>query len=365
MERIQNERSVKTQPRSAFTLVELLVVITIIGILAALITAAGAGALKKARQTKIKAEMDQMDMALQTYKDTAGSYPPNAQTDDDSLAAEPLTSPTPLNEQQVVQDIKRHLKQAFGKSREPEYLIEALAGMAGSNANVAHNLRGGMSAGEAIVFWLGGFSSDPKYPISGEGGPSYQIDSSALNGATPVQADPIANRKWVFPFEVTRLQPRTTDNYFDDSTASGERYIVYSVNINGVPQNRRINFWQYMPSQSEKPFLYFDTSRHPATADFDPPAAAAIATGVAADIHTIKTRAQSAAAAVQFEHANPEKFQILHAGIDDEWGNFEPMSLAHTQPSDILLYPDGPFTGEVADTIVNFSDNTTLEASQP
>jgi hypothetical protein len=34
-------------------------------------------------------------------------------------------------------------------------------------------------------------------------------------------------------------------------------------------------------------------------------------------------------------------------------------------PRQYLLYPDGPFTGEVADTIVNFSDNTTLEASQP
>ena len=128
---------------------------------------------------------------------------------------------------------------------------------------------------------------------------------------------------------------------------------------------RRINFWQYVPAQSEQPYLYFDTLRHPATADFDPPAATETAGSVAADIHTIKQKSESAAAAVLVKHANRDKFQILHAGIDDEWGNFEPMSLAHTPLiENMLLYPNGPFTGEVADTLTNFSEGT-LEASQP
>jgi prepilin-type N-terminal cleavage/methylation domain-containing protein len=360
METKMRSTSWKSANRAGFTLVELLVVITIIGVLAALITAAGAGALKRARQAKIKTEVDQMAMALQTYKDTAGSYPPNSQTDDTSLAAEALTSTTPLNETQVVDDIKRHLKQAFGRSNEPPSLINALAGMAVSDTNVPHNLPGGMTAGEAVVFWLGGFSSDPKYPISGEGGPSYRIDNLSAP-ATADNSDPIANRKWVFPFDVSRLQPRNAEDYFD---TSNNRYIVYNVNVGGVQQQRRINFWQYVPAQAEQPYLYFDTSRHPATADFDPPAATVTAVGVAADIHTIKQRSESAGAAVLVEHANRDKFQILQAGIDDEWGNFEPMSLAHTNIDDLLLYPDGPFTGELADTITNFSEGT-LEASQP
>lgn len=50
--------------RPAFTLVELLVVITIIGILAVLITAAGVGALKTAQRNRIKVEINQMDMVL-------------------------------------------------------------------------------------------------------------------------------------------------------------------------------------------------------------------------------------------------------------------------------------------------------------
>ena len=41
-----------------------------------------------------------------------------------------------------------------------------------------------------------------------------------------------------------------------------------------------------------------------------------------------------------------------------------PTTSATNDPDDYLLYPDGPFTGDVADTIVNFSEGT-LEASQP
>jgi prepilin-type N-terminal cleavage/methylation domain-containing protein len=373
MERIQNERSVKTQPRSAFTLVELLVVITIIGILAALITAAGAGALKKARQTKIKAEVDQMDMSLQNFKNTYQAFPPNCQVDDVvQTGNEPAGEP--ISEAQVLSDLNRQMKQVAARSREPDYLIRALAGLANNDTANTTNLAGGMSAGEALVFWLGGFSSDDaRYPISGEGGPSYRIDN-LTPGVTAVQADPIESRKWIHPFEVTRLQPRTSDNFFD---GSGNRFIEYTVRINGEDQRRRINFWQYTPAQSEQPFLYFDTSRHAPgvpngsslIATYDPPAATSLNPS-ALHVHAIKTRSQSAGDAVQIQFANKDKFQILHAGLDDEWGTdeFEKMSvhdIGTNNPRQYLLYPDGPFTGEVADTIVNFSDNTTLEASQP
>jgi len=357
--------------RVGFTLVELLVVITIIGILAALITAAGAGALKKARQTRIKTEVDQMAMALQTYKDTAGSYPPNAQTDDLTPAPEAATAATPINETQVVSDLKRHLKQAFGRSSEPPYLIDALAGMAGSNPDVTHNLAGGMSAGEALAFWLGGFSSDPKYPISGEGGPSYVVVNQALGVNIPPaernEHDPL-QRKWVFPFEVARLGPRTAENFFDGSASAGERYIEYNVNVNGVPQTRRINFWQYTPAQSEQPYLYFDTSRHEPTAATDPPAAASPNPN-GLHVHAIKMRNESASAPIQIQFANRDKFQILHCGIDEEWGDeaFEERMSCHVLQDnwdEYLLFPDGPFTGDVADTITNFAEGT-LEASQP
>ncbi|MDR0871049.1 MAG: type II secretion system GspH family protein [Planctomycetaceae bacterium] len=63
--------------RKAFTLVELLVVITIIGILSSLITAGVMGAMRSAKQARIKMTMGQVELALEQYKNKYGEYPPD------------------------------------------------------------------------------------------------------------------------------------------------------------------------------------------------------------------------------------------------------------------------------------------------
>jgi len=365
--------------RTAFTLVELLVVITIIGILAALITVAAVGALRRAREAEVKAEIDQIDTAIEEYKNKATSYPPNCQIDDQIIGA---TEPPdePLSEQQILNDLKRHLKQAFPRHQESENLLRVIAGLQATGSDAGQYtsvLAGGMSAGEALVFWLGGFSSDPKYPISGEGGPSYPV--AGITAADQAKADPIETRKWVFPFDVGRLRPRDDAGYFDQTD---NRFIVYTDRNDVV---RRINFWQYVPRKSEQPYLYFDTSRHPAaeksgaavSSAFDPPAATLLNPN-ALHVHAFKKAHPNYTAGgiyppIQF--VNPEKFQVIHCGIDDEWHEeaFERMSVHGVEdlplPTDevesYLLFPDGPFIGEIADTIVNFSPVTRVEDAQP
>jgi prepilin-type N-terminal cleavage/methylation domain-containing protein len=346
--------AVSTRKRFAFTLVELLVVITIIGILAALIVTAAVGAMGKAQETRIKAEINQLDAALREYKNKNTAFPPNCQTDDTNLTVEPDSSPTPINELQVFNDLKKHLKQVAPRHQESDDLLRVIAGLpAQDTARYNKILAGGISAGEAIVFWLGGFSSDPKYPISGEGGPSYP--------GTAAAADPIESRKWVFPFEVTRLAPRTDDKFFDEEY---ERFIIYT-DPKGI--QRRINFWQYTPRGSEQPYLYFDTSRYQPIATMDPPAATDPADmGFRLHVHAFKK--QGDANTLQF--INPDGFQVMHSGRDDEWDEtaFEDMSvhnIASTDPADYLLFPDGPFIGEIADTIVNFAEQTRIEDAQP
>jgi prepilin-type N-terminal cleavage/methylation domain-containing protein len=361
--------------RAAFTLIELLVVITIIGILVALLTVAAVAALRTARQTEIKAEINQMDEALVEYKNKTTAFPPNAQTDDADATSPTETAATPLSESQILSDLKRHLKQAFPRHQEPDDLIRVLCGLRPQNTMnfPAQGLPGGMSAGEALVFWLGGFSSDPRYPISGEGGPSYPIQA---RGATNNPSlDPIESRPWVFPFDVSRLAPRDDNTgYFDPDG----RFIEYTVRIKNVNQHRRINFWQYVPRNSTQPYLYFDTSRHDATTAFDPPAATDAATdaagnSVALHVHAVKkARDAAVTGALPIQYVEPEKFQILHCGLDDAWDEeaFERMSAhgASADPMDLnsyLLFPDGPFVGEVADTIVNFTTETKLEDATP
>ena len=64
-------------PRQAFTLIELLVVITIIGILAALLMPLGAAVRRTAFINKTKAEMAQVETAIESYKAAYGFYPPD------------------------------------------------------------------------------------------------------------------------------------------------------------------------------------------------------------------------------------------------------------------------------------------------
>ncbi len=353
----------------AFTLIELLVVITIIGILASLITVAAVGALKKARETRTKAEINQMANAMDEYKNKTTAYPPNCQTDGSS---------GPLDEATVLSDLKRHMQQAFPRSQESDDLLLRLTGL---TTQTSGQLSGGMTAGEALVFWLGGFSSDPKYPISGEGGPSYAITtiSDPMNGTL----DPIETRKWVYPFDVSRLAPRGTDGYFDGST---NRFVEYT---DPKGNKRRINFWQYTPAKSDQPYLYFDTSRHPAydiTAGVDPsrydsPAATQPSklgpNGTGLPVYAFKKQNPSFSTAnigtvPPIVYVNPDKFQILHCGLDERWDDdaFSTFNRvwAHGVMSkdakDYLLFPDGPFVGDIADTIVNFTTETRIEDAQ-
>jgi prepilin-type N-terminal cleavage/methylation domain-containing protein len=322
-------------PPRGFTLVELLVVITIISILTALVVVAAGAARRAAMRARIKAEMSEISTGFEEYKNKVTAYPPNCMIDFGPHTVEPGM----VDANQVYLDLKKHLSQAFPMHREPDGLIRQLAGL---TANTGTPLQGGMRANEAVVFWLGGFSSDPKYPISGQGGPSFVGT-----------VDPIEGRSFIYPFDVTRLGPRADDGTFDTSG----RYIEYIVTINGVQQTRRINFWDYKPSRSEEPYVYFDTSRY-LPAEYDPPAQ-----GGEPHIHALKRISNG-----QLTYATPDKFQLLHCGIDGEWGeDFDRTSYAEYEADvdNFLAFPEGPFTGDMADTIVNFTTESTLEDSQP
>jgi prepilin-type N-terminal cleavage/methylation domain-containing protein len=360
------QRTTDHGQRTAFTLVELLVVITIIGILVALITAAAMGAMRTARQAALKFEVDQIAAGFEKYKDNASTYPPNLMTDDTDFSATAEPNGAPIIEADVLTDLQRHFRQAFPKHRESDNLLKALVGMNPGVADYPRALANGMTAAEAVVFWLGGFGTDPLYPISGEGGPAYPI--GAFGVASNNEPDPI-RRKGIHDFDETRLGPRDDNNFFD---STNNRFIEYRAQVNGVSKILRINFWTFRLKNSTQPVIYFDVSRHPAavvngsniSGPYDPPAAFDL------HVHALKTRSQSTSAATPIQFANQGKFQLLHTGIDDDWGaDILEKSSVHDVGSlnagDYLLFPTGPFTDASADTVVNFATPARIEDAQP
>jgi prepilin-type N-terminal cleavage/methylation domain-containing protein len=116
----------------AFTLVELLVVIGIIGLLAALLTPVVMQSLTKARNAAIKAEIDMLHMAIMNYKNEYGSFPPSSSiSGSNGLAA-------------------RHILRAFPRT-----------------LNLANEVTAEVTPANALVGWLSGYTSDPQRPVSG------------------------------------------------------------------------------------------------------------------------------------------------------------------------------------------------------
>lgn len=82
--------------RLGFTLIEILVVITVIGLLAALVGPRILGRVSEAKSATAKAQLELLSVALDNYRLDNGSYP----TTEQGLAAlqeKPTRDPAPLN----------------------------------------------------------------------------------------------------------------------------------------------------------------------------------------------------------------------------------------------------------------------------
>ena len=330
--------------RAAFTLTELLIVVAIIAVLASLITAAAINARNAARRAAISAEISQIGDQFTNFRSALNVYPPNAMNAGDS------------NLQALVNaDFRRAFKRMFPRHQEPPGLIDGLCGTLGSGN--PRELVNGMQPDEALFFWLGGFSDDVKFPISGPGGPSFHVDNGEV----------LENRNLRHEFDLTQLGPRDNAGLFHDVDNGGDgRYIVYP-NPLGTG-NRRINFWRYKPAGSEQPLIYFDTSRH-RPVDYDLPAAMNDV-DAAVNVFAIKKLREGISLSAnpgidQLVYVNEGSFQVLHSGIDDAWGDWTAMSVVgKSAASEVQLFPIGPFLGEAADSLTSFTSSTLEDAQQ-
>ncbi len=351
-------------PPSAFTLTELLVVITIIAILASLITAGAMNAMRRSQEAAITLEIGQLADAVERFKtETGGAYPPNSMNENSVVTKDNYAGQSVY--QQTVNDFIRSMRKAFPRHNEPEGLLRRLAGQ--TDATLPGNptdLDGGMNSAEALCFWLGGFSSDPVYPISGPGGPSFG-ENNTISGLDPGD-EILENRNRTYEFDLTRLAPRDDAGVFDGRSVDYEIDLNGDGDVNDPGDRRRINLWTYTPKGLTSSFAYFDASRYdPVRYDLD-------LSGVFdSKVYGVKRVREGFSGATptpaDIHFVNKGKYQILHAGLDDAWGNWLPAEIfsanSSSNASNLLMYPLGPFTGEVADTLTNFTTGT-LESAQ-
>ena len=297
------------QRRAAFTLIELMVVIVIIGILAGLILPAISAARTRANEARVTVEINGLASAISAFKAKYGVEPP-------SLFRIHLTS-TGWSNDALSTSIVRQIWPQFdftmggdtGQNKAYPMFWWALSG------NGANSIT--LSSGECLFFFLGGV-----VPVVN------QVPGLGTTGPTGFAKNP------VYPFSPASQSPNREGPFFEFTDIS---------RIKDIDQNGMNEWYDPIPNQS-KPYLYFSSYDGRGYNLFELPSngtnfliagnqslhdvyrvnSAVLPPPLAVANATASTAAGTSAAingAFNSSAQKPQTFQIISPGYDGEYGS--------------------------------------------
>ena len=349
--------------RAAFTLVEMLVVITIIAILASLISVAVVAAKKKIIVMKVVNEINGLQTALEAYKHRFGDYPPDfaGVNDPNSVTAKPYNNGSMTTQAFAQATVARHLQSAFPRMGGAATVWTSTTAKL-SVALVDATL---LDPSTALAFWLGGmpmpatvdsknnpasvlkqltgFSSDSEYPFDNGTvriAPFFQFDTSRLQAISTgslsmhppqFQSMPTTNASILVAFR-----------YYPDLSTTGttpQPYIYFSARSNysctlqtptgSVPARGYDTRFQYWPTYDNLHDFINETPNILNSSGNLTPTKYSI--NVRPYFHLSHSNGIS-------EWFNSDKFQIICTGLDGQYGA---ISQDTTPPSNNNQLPRG------------------------
>jgi prepilin-type N-terminal cleavage/methylation domain-containing protein len=250
----------KRGDRSAFTLVELLMVIVIIAVLAGLLIPAINAGIKATKSGALKLEVDELSRAIERYREKYGEYPPDGS--DWTTFQRSVRKAFP----NILQSELALLDPTVGTSIPNTHVQYNGGGVCIRNAMTDSRLTGNvndlrvMDSAEALVFFLGGFSSDPARPFTGRGGPFLLPPGGTQYCYNSARENPL------FEFQSNRLTLDTSvaNPYSTDEIAFFGGTSTPAGGSNGCDL-LPVYMSNYQNVEATAPYVYFDSRTYVAS----------------------------------------------------------------------------------------------------